>query len=123
MEELDGHCEVERRHGDGHPRLLSPHQRALGGAQGLPGPATQGGSLAGPAEAEEPIRNMADARRRTIKAVYKDPAPVLAALQQAQAHNPSISKEEVKVFLDALRVNQDRPQRGFNSFVPLASCR
>ena len=22
---------VERRHGDGHPRLLSPHQRALGG--------------------------------------------------------------------------------------------
>ena len=27
--------------------LLSPHQRALGGVQGLPGPAGQGGSLAG----------------------------------------------------------------------------
>ena len=57
VEELDGHREVERRHGDGHPRLLSPHQRALGGVQGLPGPAGQGGSLAGPAGAEEPIKH------------------------------------------------------------------
>ena len=29
VEELDGRREVERRHGDGHSRLLSPHQRAL----------------------------------------------------------------------------------------------
>ena len=41
VEEPDG----QRRHGDGHFRLLSPHQRALGGAQGLPGPAGRGGSL------------------------------------------------------------------------------
>ena len=47
--------------------MSTPHQRALGGVQGLPGPA--GRSLAGPAGAEEAIRNMADARRRTIKAV------------------------------------------------------
>ena len=33
--------------------------------------------------------------------------------------DPSISREEVKAFLDGLRVNQDRPQRGYNSFVPL----
>ena len=33
---------VERRHGDGHSRLLAPHQRAVGGVQGLPGPAGQG---------------------------------------------------------------------------------
>ena len=39
-----------RRHGDGYSRLLSPHQRAAGGVQGLPGPAGQGGSLAGPEE-------------------------------------------------------------------------
>ena len=30
---------------DGYSRLLSPHQRAVGGVQGLPGPAGQGGSL------------------------------------------------------------------------------
>ena len=29
------------------------------------------------------------------------------------------SRGEVKAFLDGLRVNQDRPQRGYNSFVPL----
>ena len=45
---------VERRHGDGHPQLLAPHQRAVGGVQGLPGPAGRGGSL-GPAGAEEQV--------------------------------------------------------------------
>ena len=39
VEEFDGRRPVERRHGDGYPRLLSPHQRAVGGVQGLPGPA------------------------------------------------------------------------------------
>ena len=96
MEEFDGDHAVERRHGDGHPRLLSPHQRALGGVQGLPSPAGQGGSLAGPAKAEEPIKNMADARRRTIKAVYEDPrtgfGSIAQTLQQAQARDPSISR-------------------------------
>ena len=46
-------------------RLLSPHQRALGGVQGLPGPAGRVGSLAGPAGAEEQVnmealRDLAD---------------------------------------------------------------
>ena len=74
-----------------------------------------------PAGAEEAIRNMADARRRTIKAVYEDPrtgfGSIAQTLQQAQARDSSISREEVKAFLD-LRMNQDRPQRGYNSFVP-----
>ena len=39
VEEFDGDHAVERRHGDGHARLLAPHQRAVGGAQELPGPA------------------------------------------------------------------------------------
>ena len=78
------------------PSLLSPHQRALGSAQGLPGPAGQGGSLAGPAGAEEPIRNMADARRRTIKAVYEDPRTFRQHSADAQVRDPSISTEEVK---------------------------
>ena len=40
--------------------------------------------------------------RRTIKAVYKNPRTGFAAqtLQQAQARNSSISREEVKAFLD-----------------------
>ena len=87
MEELDGH----REKSDGTEMATldySHHQRALGGAQGLPGPAGQGGSLAGPAGPEEPIRNMADARRRTIKAVYKDPrtgfGSIAQTLQQAR---------------------------------------
>ena len=29
MEKFDGHRPVERRHGDGYSRLLSPHQRAV----------------------------------------------------------------------------------------------
>ena len=66
---------------------------------------------------------MADARRRTIKAVYEDPrtgfGSIAQTLQQAQVRDPSISRGEVKAFLDGLRVNQDRPQRGYNSFVPL----
>ena len=55
MEEFDGDHPVERRHGDDHPRLLAPHQRALGGVQGAPGPAGRGGSLAGAARAEEQV--------------------------------------------------------------------
>ena len=57
---------------------------------------------------------MADARRRTIKAVYEDPrtgfGSIAQTLQQAQARDPSISRGEVKAFLDGLRVNQDRPR-------------
>ena len=56
---------VERRHGDGHARLLAPHQRAVGGVQELPGPAGRTGSLAGAAGAEEQVnmealRDLAD---------------------------------------------------------------
>ena len=53
-----------------------------------------------PSGGEEAIRNMADARRRTIKAVYKDPrtgfGSIAQTLQQAQVRDPSISREEVK---------------------------
>ena len=44
---LTGTARWSDGHGDGYPRLLSPHQRAVGGVQGLPGPAGRGGSLAG----------------------------------------------------------------------------
>ena len=41
----------------GSPQTTSQEQRAVGGVQGLPGPAGQGGSLAGSAEAEEQVKN------------------------------------------------------------------
>ena len=60
MEEFDGGYAVERRRGDGHARLLAPDQRAVGGAQGLPGPAGRGGSLAGAAGAEEQVKKLCE---------------------------------------------------------------
>ena len=108
VEELDG------RRGGATARRWSPSTTLTS-----PACSGRGGSLAGPAGAEEPIRNMADARRRTIKAVYEDPragfGSIAQTLQQAQVRDPSISKKEVKAFLDGLRVTQ----RGYNSFVPL----
>ena len=48
--------------------------------------------------------DMADARRRTIKAVYKDPCTgfgsIAQTLQQAQVRDPSFFREKVKAFLD-----------------------
>ena len=77
-------------------RLLSPHQRALGGVQGLPGPAGQGGSLAGLAGAEEPIRNMADAHQGRLQGPRTGFGSIAQTLQQAQVR-------KVKAFLDGLR--------------------
>ncbi|CAE7215130.1 unnamed protein product [Symbiodinium sp. CCMP2456] len=40
--------------------------------------------------------------------------------QQARRLDPEITRDEVKAFLDTLRIREDRPQRGYNynSFVP-----
>ena len=64
VEEPDADRPVERRHRDGHPKpRTSP--ACCGGAPGLPGQAGRGGSLAGPARAEEQVnmealRDLAD---------------------------------------------------------------
>ena len=39
-------------------------------------------------------------------------------LKAAQARNPFVTRDEVKQFFETLRDRQDRPQRGYNSFVP-----
>ena len=74
MEEPDGHRAVERRHGDDHARLKPG--RPSGGRRS----------------------------RRTIKAVYEDPrtgfGSIAQTLRQAQVRDPSMSREEVKAFLD-----------------------
>ena len=38
-------------------------------------------------------------------------------LKAAKARNPFVSKDEVKQFFETLRDRQNRPQRGYNSFV------
>ena len=75
VEEFDGHRPVERRHGDGYSRLLSSHQRAVGGVQGLPGPAGRGGSLAGAAGAEEGVK--------TVRSCVSRPPCIQGTLLQA----------------------------------------
>ena len=69
MEEFDGDHAVERRHGDGHPHYSHLTSVLWGVRKGFQARWKPGRSSG----AEEPIRNMADARRQTIKAVYEDP--------------------------------------------------
>ena len=64
----------------------------------------------------------AAARRRIVEQVYRDPrtgfGSIASTLKAARARNPFVSRDEVKQFFETLRDRQDRPQRGYNSFVP-----
>ena len=64
----------------------------------------------------------AAARRNIIKQVYENPRTGFGnqeqTLRQARAQDPTITSGEVRQFLDSLIVRQDRPERGYNSFVP-----
>ena len=64
----------------------------------------------------------AAARRRIVEQVYRDPrtgfGSIANTLKAAKARNPFVSRDEVKQFFETLRDRQDRPQRGYNSFVP-----
>ena len=65
---------------------------------------------------------MAEARREIIRQVYEDPRTGFGNLEetfrQARARNPHITRGEVRQYLNSLIVRQDRPERGYNSFVP-----
>ena len=64
----------------------------------------------------------AAARRRIVEQVYRDPrtgfGSIASTLKATRARNPFVSRDEVKQFFETLRDRQDRPQRGYNSFVP-----
>ena len=100
--------EVEEPDGTEMVTLDSP-QRALGAR-------LDKGSLAGPAGAEEAHKKHGRRPQANHQGRLRDPrtgfGSIAQTLQQAQVRDPSISREEVKAFLDGLRVNQDRPQRG-----------
>ena len=99
MEEPDGHHKVERRHGDG--TRTSPACRP-GWTRWKPGR---------PSGGRRSIRNMADARRRTINTVYKDPRTGFGSIAQpaGSGARPQHLQRGGEGVLDGLRVNQDRP--------------
>ena len=65
---------------------------------------------------------MADARQQTIKAVYEDPRTGFGSIdltwRLARARDRTITRQEVASYINGLRVQRDRPQRGYNSYVP-----
>ena len=65
---------------------------------------------------------MAEARREVIRQVYEDPRTGFGNLEEtfrsARARDPNITRGEVREYLNSLIVRQDRPERGYNSFVP-----
>ena len=71
------------------------------------------------------IKMAAAARRQEIIGrVYENPRTGFGnqeqTLRRARAEDPTITREEVRQFLNNLIVRQDRPERGYNSFVPPA---
>ena len=63
-------------------------------------------------------------RQEIIGRVYENPRTGFGnqeqTLRRARAEDPTITREEVRQFLNNLIVRQDRPERGYNSFVPPA---
>ena len=66
---------------------------------------------------------MAAERQNTVKQVYEDPRTgfgnLAETLKLARQRDPNITREDVKKFLDGLITQEDRPQRGYNSYVLL----
>ena len=66
---------------------------------------------------------MAAARQNIIKQVYEDPrngfGSIADTLRQARARDPTISRGDVMRFMEGLKVREDRPQRGYNSYIPV----
>ena len=61
-------------------------------------------------------------RQQTIKAVYEDPRTGFGSIdltwRLARARDRTITRQEVASYINGLRVQRDRPQRGYNSYVP-----
>ena len=64
----------------------------------------------------------ADRKREIIRQVYTNPRTGFGnldqTLRQARARDQTISRGDVRLFLNDLIVRQDRPERGQNGFVP-----
>ena len=73
-------------------------------------------------DADAARENDALSRRRAVEEAYTDPRTGLGSmantLKAARLQNPFVTREDVKAYFETLRDRQDRPQRGYNSFVP-----
>ena len=65
---------------------------------------------------------MAAARQALIKRIYEDPrngfGSIADTLRQARQQDPAITRSDVVQFMETVKTREDRPQRGYNSFVP-----
>ena len=65
---------------------------------------------------------MAAARQALIKRIYEDPrngfGSIADTLRQARQQDPAITRGDVVQFMETVKTREDRPQRGYNSFVP-----
>ena len=65
---------------------------------------------------------MAAARQALIKRIYEDPrngfGSIADTLKQARQQDPAITRGDVVQFMETVKTREDRPQRGYNSFVP-----
>ena len=65
---------------------------------------------------------MAAARQALIKRIYEDPrngfGGIADTLRQARQQDPAITRGDVVQFMETVKTREDRPQRGYNSFVP-----
>ena len=66
---------------------------------------------------------MADAKRAIIKDVYNNPrtgfGSIADTLRQARLRDRNIKRSDVTSFLETVKQREDRPQRGYNSYVPV----
>ena len=64
---------------------------------------------------------MAAARQAVIKQVYENPqigfGSIADTLRQARRVDPTIRRSDVVAFMETVKTREDRPQRGYNSFV------
>ena len=64
----------------------------------------------------------AAARQNVIRQVYEESregfGSIADTLRLARRRDPSIRRADVQRFMQGLRVREDRPQRGYNSYVP-----
>ena len=65
---------------------------------------------------------MAAAREALLKRNYEDPrhgfGSIADTLKQARRQDPTITRADVSRFMEGVKAREDRPQRGYNSFVP-----
>ena len=71
----------------------------------------------------DPIAAAVAARQNIIKRVYENPqtgfGSIADTLRQARLQDASIRRNDVETFTEGVKSREDRPQRGYSSYVPV----